>query len=198
MSTTTTGQPLGSARAPGSRALTADRQLGMLIALASFGMLFGTLVLSYLLARARAPVWPPVGSEPVPYTIPLLSLPLILASSFLVHDAWKKFNAGNRGGFKKSWGLATLLGIGFLLLQTQLWKQLYRLGLRLDQDLYSGIVYVLTGTHAAHVLAGLLVLLAVWFRTDRLPARSDLPQLAGWFWHFLGAVWAVLVALIIW
>jgi heme/copper-type cytochrome/quinol oxidase subunit 3 len=180
-----------------SSGLTA-RQLGMLVALASFGMLFGTLVLSYLLARARAPVWPPLGVEPLPVLIPILSMPLMLGSSALVHEAWKRFLAGDRGGFRRFWGAATVAGLAFLALQTQIWTQLRQLGLRLDSNLYSGIIYVLTGTHALHVLAGIGVLVYVWSRSSRLAPGSDVPQLAAWFWHFLDAVWILLVALLVW
>lgn len=172
-------------------------QMGMLVALASFGMLFGTLVMSYLLARARLPAWPPLGAEPVPPLIPLLSLPLMIGSSVCVHEAWRKFQVGDRVGFKRAWGRSMVFGFLFLLLQTLLWRALYQLGLRIDGDLYSGILYVLTGVHAAHVLAGLGALLFVWIKADRLAATSEAPQLAGWFWHFLDVVWIGLVALLL-
>jgi heme/copper-type cytochrome/quinol oxidase subunit 3 len=49
-------------------------QIGMLVAIASWAMLFGTLVLSLMLAKARVRVWPPIGSEPMPFTLTTLAV----------------------------------------------------------------------------------------------------------------------------
>ena len=175
-----------------------SKQVGMLTALASFGMLFGTLLLSYGLARARLPAWPPLGVEPVPPLLPLLSLPVMLLSSWKIWEASKRFSLGDRDGFVSSWKAALGLGLLFFALQVGLWIHLARVGLHLDSSLFGSIVYVLTGVHAAHVLGGLGALGWVASKAQRLPATSEAPLLVGWFWHFLDAVWMITVVMIIW
>lgn len=179
-----------------------DRQLGFLIALASWGMLFGTFFLSYLLYRARMPVWPPLGTETIPPLLPTIATGLLVASSFFIHSAYRQLLNSERKDFKRFWGIGTFLGFLFLVLQVGTWNHLIKMGMKAESNFFASIYYTLTGIHALHVVVGLGVLVWVWWNADRYSAptqvnKSLVPQLSGWFWHFMDAIWLVMFVLLI-
>jgi len=65
---------------------------------------------------------------------------------------------------------------------------------------HSSFFFMLTGAHAAHVVAGLAVLawgLVVTTAGARHPRQwAARMELCRTFWHFLGAVWVFLFALV--
>src|SRR5438045_3399877 len=95
-----------------------NTELGMLVGLASFGMLFGTLILSYMLARARYPVWPPLGAEPLKPLLPSLSTLVLIVSSITVQQGHRNFLARNVAAFRRWWTATIVLGFAFMGLQT--------------------------------------------------------------------------------
>ncbi len=179
-----------------------SRQFALFVALASSGMLFAALMLSYFLARARVPAWPPLGVEPVPPLIPLLSIPVLAIISGFLHLAWKRWLAADLAGFRKAWTVASIAGTAFLGLQVGLWIHLSQLGIRVDANLFSSVIWVLTVVHATHVLVAVALLWRLQFRIlrpDGVRALSpESPRLVGYFWHFLDAVWIILVASLLW
>ena len=64
-----------------------------------------------------------------------------------------------------------------------------------DSNVASSFIYVLTGAHFTHVIAGLIVLLVL---ITRLRLKKYTQQkylgfkLGLWFWHFLGILWIYL------
>ncbi|MBS1985136.1 MAG: heme-copper oxidase subunit III [Bdellovibrionales bacterium] len=175
-----------------------NRQLGFLVALASWGMLFGTFILSFLLYRARLPVWPPVGVETIPPLMPTLATGMLLASSFFIHSAYRQLVSADRSEFRRYWGIGTFLGLLFLILQAGTWNHMLRLGMGIRSNFFASIYYTLTGLHALHVLTGLGFLAWVWLKSDRYSQKNySVPQLSGWFWHFMDAIWIVLFVLLV-
>jgi cytochrome c oxidase subunit 3 len=172
-------------------------ELATWIAISSFGMLFGTFLLSFMLAKVRFPVWPPVGVEPVPMAIPAISTLLLFVSSLLVERALGFRKKGELLKFKKIWFNAIFLGLCFLVSQVLLWSKLIDQGLTLNDHLYGGAVYALTGLHALHVLAGLGLLIWIFFKAQSLEIKSEAPKMVALFWHFLDVVWFLMFLLIV-
>lgn len=170
-----------------------NQQLLMLLVLASFGMLFGTLVLSLIFARLRAPVWPPIGITPLDPTLPIISTLAILISSVLLHMAFRKFENNKREDFKYFWGLGVLTGILFLGLQSWSLGHWYLQGVRVSQHLYASAVYVMIIFHAFHLIVALSGIIHQYFK-----ARSEETlQAWTWVWHFLGVVWVIMCPLLL-
>ena len=187
-------------RGAGNRKAMTHKEVGMLVALATFGMLFGTLFLSYLLARERFPVWPPPGIEPLRPLLPSLSTGTLIASSLIIHRAQQLFEMNEVDRFKKLWAIGTLLGFVFLGLQTAFWSQMHGLGLLVDSHIFASIFYVMTGLHAVHILGGLFALLRVFLKVSNgkmAAPDSEGPKLAAWFWHFLDVTWILMFVLLI-
>jgi cytochrome c oxidase subunit 3 len=176
-------------------------ETGAMVAMASFGMLFGTLLLSYGLARLRAPVWPPIGAEPINPWLPTLSVIAVLLSSYTVQEAVSRWQQGKHSEFSTWWQRTLWLGLAFLAVQTGVWLQLYRMGQTLTGNLFSAIYWVLTCVHALHVIAAITALCWVFLRLRKKNQTLQItqaPKIAAWFWHFLGAVWVLMYVALVW
>ncbi len=92
-----------------------------------------------------------------------------------------------------------VLSVLFIVGQYTVWQQLNASGYYLDANPASAFFFVLTGAHVLHLIGGLLA----WGRTlARLlggaePAAVRLSvELCAVYWHFLLAVWIVLLAML--
>jgi cytochrome c oxidase subunit 3 len=100
------------------------------------------------------------------------------------------------------WLIVTIvLGVAFLAGQVVAWRQLA------EQHVYfsngspsSHSFYLMTGIHAAHLLLGVLGLLAALtglYVSRQLENRQILVDCAAWYWHSMGALWVVLFGLLV-
>ena len=96
-------------------------------------------------------------------------------------------------------GLTVLLGLSFLVGQWTVWQKLEAGGFYLSTNPSSSFVYLLTGTHAVHLLGGVLALLfACGAALLRRPAesRAVVVDVAGWYWQFMAALWVYIFCLL--
>jgi cytochrome c oxidase subunit 3 len=96
-------------------------------------------------------------------------------------------------------GLTVLLGFTFLTGQWMVWRELAARGFYLDTSASSSFVYLLTGTHAVHLLGGVVALLAAGGASLlRKPVTSRLVVLdvTGWYWHFMAFLWIYILCLL--
>lgn len=175
------------------------KQLGFLVALASWGMLFATFIISFLLYRSRQTVWPPTGTEAIPTLLSSAATALLVSSSFCIHAAYRQLRQREMNDFRRFWGVGTFLGCLFLVLQVSTWSHMLKIGMGMTSNFFASIYYTMTGLHALHVLGGLGALAWVWFRSDRYtPETALVPQLSSWFWHFMDAIWVVMFVILVW
>ena len=80
-------------------------------------------------------------------------------------------------------GVALACGAAFLAGQIGLWRHLVAAHLGPGAGPLGDVFFALTGFHALHVAAGLVVLVA---------ARARRPRLATIYWDFVLAVWLVI------
>jgi cytochrome c oxidase subunit III len=101
---------------------------------------------------------------------------------------------------KMPWLTMTIaLGLLFLLGQWMAWKQLGASGFYVATTPSSSFVYLLTGAHAVHLMGGVVALLvAGLFVLLRRPVttRSIVVDVAGWYWHFMAALWVYILCLL--
>ena len=123
----------------------------------------------------------------------IYSTALIVASSVtmqLAYIAAKK----TRFAQQKMLLIATLLlGVGFFVVQVYAWDILTNRGVFfVNNNASQSFIYIFTGMHLAHIIAGLIVVGRAWFGRVRginqvnNVFRMDLATL---FWHFLGFLW---------
>jgi heme/copper-type cytochrome/quinol oxidase subunit 3 len=177
-----------------------NAELGMFVLLASFTMLFATLLLSYLLIRARQSVWPPIGTEPLDKKLSTLSTLVVVLSSGAMHFSVKYFDQGLRKAARNYWNAGLALGLAFVGLQTLFLQQMWEQGLRVQKGPFASISYTLIIVHGLHVIVAFLPL--IWISrklaSPSLSPTSESPKLTSWFWHFLGMVWVLTYLLLVW
>jgi cytochrome c oxidase subunit 3 len=181
------------------RAQYATNRVGMILVLSSWAMMFGALFYSYGLLRIRAVAWPPAGTPELPLVIPTAITVLLGLSAWAVEFSRKALAEGRTVLFRRLVMAAIVLGVLFLALQSQVWVDVWAAGLQLDTDRYGSLFYFLTAFHAIHVIAGLGVLCWMFWTAPRLDtalARHMRAQFSAWFWHFVGAVWVIIYALV--
>jgi len=170
-------------------------RLGLWMFLATVTMLFASFASAYIVRRA--------GSDWRHITLPsiLWLNTLVLAASSLMLEAAKDAGAAGRWTRASAMcGMGLLLGVAFVAGQALAWRQLTAAGVYLPSTPHSSFFYMLSGAHAVHVVAALVVL--AWglkiTRSGSLDARRWVArfELCRTFWHYLGAVWIGLFALV--
>ncbi len=184
---------------PDARRVTAN--IGMVLFLASWAMLFVTLIFSYAVIRSRAAVWPPLGAAPLPLGLAWLNTAVLVLSSVTYAFGTRALERGDHTGFNHQLAFTLGLGLLFLGLQANLWSRVHADGLTLSGTLYGSWIYFLTVFHALHILAGLGVLVALIPNAvgHRLyPHNLTRAHLSGMFWHFLDVAWiAIFLAMFV-
>ncbi len=186
---------LGDYRPGGDAAMRKDTaKLGIWIALGSISMLFAAFTSAYIVRSA--------GEDWVPLAVPWLlwvNTVVIVASSVTLELARRAFENSRPLGFRK-WLLVTAaLGVMFLVGQVMAWGQLAAQGIYLQSHPHSSFFYVLTGVHAAHLFAGVIVLLYVLslaMRYRLIPGESSAPAICATYWHFVGGIWLYLLVVL--
>ncbi len=169
--------------------------VGMVIALGSWSMLFGSLFFAYAVLRLRAGTWPPEGVEPLPRLLPLFNTVVLLSSSAVLRGGVAPTAEARPGALASALRRTMALGSLFLVLQLAVWIPLWRTGFTIASGVYGSVFYALTVFHALHVLAGLVALavLLPGARSGRLRSGAQgRVRVSALFWHFVDAVWVVM------
>ena len=87
--------------------------------------------------------------------------------------------------------LAASLGAVFLWVKASEYADLFAQGIGTETHAFYTFSYLLTGFHAAHVLAGMILLLGVAWRPS--PRATGV---AAAFWHMVDLVWVLLVPVV--
>ena len=160
---------------------------GMMTLIVTEACLFGYLLFSYYYTALHEGVgWF--------FEIPSLRLAapntiLLIASSFVVWFAERRVKAGGRWAPAAALLVAVLMCAVFMYVQ---WIEWVDKPFRYDTNSYGSLYFVVTGFHMAHVLAGLLVLLAlaVWTGAGLFDGRRNAHVAIGAiYWHFVDVVW---------
>ena len=93
-------------------------------------------------------------------------------------------------------GLTLVLGVAFFIIQVYGWSQLINMGVYfVNNNASQSFIYVFTGTHLMHIIAGLL-LLANTLRGSykNIPQVKNLfgMEMSAIFWHFIDIIWIYL------
>jgi heme/copper-type cytochrome/quinol oxidase subunit 3 len=175
-----------------------NRKILMWAFIGSECMLFGSLIIVYMVYRGKSLVGP--------YPADLLNIPFITVTTFVLLMSSLMMvlalSAVQRGDMK--WGkiwlfMTALLGMVFLGGQVYEFSHFVHEGLTLKTNLFGGSFFLLTGTHGAHVAVGVIWLMSLVFMAQRgrlTQANAETVEIAGLYWHFVDVVWIVLFTLI--
>src|SRR5215472_6616786 len=194
-------------------------RLGLLVALTPILMLFVSFTSAYVV-RQGLPTLDPRTNQLVRDWIPVKLPALLLVNTVVLLISSVGMELARRqtrlpavavnvkpasGAFasveeKTPWlAMTTALGLLFLYGQWMAWKQLAASGFYVSTTPSSSFVYLLTGAHAIHLMGGVIALLvaglfALLHRS--VATRSIVVDVAGWYWHFMAALWVYILLLL--
>lgn len=173
------------------------RLFGVVMFLVAESAIFLGLFSAYLIYRSMMPVWPPEGTPERELLLPGINSIILIASSFVMHQGQAAIKKNDNASLQKWFGLTALMGITFLAGQVY---EYFHLEMGLTTNLFASCFYVLTGFHGLHVTFGLMLILAVLWRSrtsGHYSAQSHFGvEAAELYWHFVDVVWIILFILV--
>jgi cytochrome c oxidase subunit III len=126
------------------------------------------------------------------------SAAIIVLSSVLLQLSYTFFKKGNAALYRTLLVVAFLLGILFVKLQYDGWMAMQSMGVDIAGNPGGSFIYVLSIVHAAHVIAGIGVLLTALIHAFGLahyltPIRILRFRMTLVYWHFVGLLWLYLL-----
>lgn len=169
---------------------------GVWVGVASITMLFATLSGALWMREA----W---QSSPLPAGIPHIlyaNTAILLASSLTIEFARHALKQDRARAFSIWLYVTTGLGLAFVAGQLIAWRDLAAQGVYLSSNAGSAFFFVITATHALHLLGGIIALLVLTFSVNRIlfSARGRVAvDATAVYWHFIDALWLYILILLI-
>jgi cytochrome c oxidase subunit 3 len=165
-------------------------RIGLIVFMAVATTLFSLLLFAYAM-RMREPDWQPIPHPALLWwntgALVLASIAMQRARQITLHRAAWLVSGG-------------VLAAVFVIGQLAAWRMLSAAGQTVTVNPSNSFLYLLTGLHGLHVLGGLVawaVTIARLRRGDPFRAQRAI-ALCAIYWHFLLAVWLVLLAAMWW
>ncbi len=176
-----------------------NAKLMMWLFLGSECLLFGSLISTYLLNKARLP-----STYPGPHTyfdIPFTSVSsfVLLMSSLTMVLALSAINHNKMWSFQVWTVITAALGSTFIAGQIYEFTAFYKEGLGYTTNIFSSAFYTLTGFHGIHVSLGIIMLLVLFVLSvsGRLNAQhAESVEIVGLYWHFVDVVWILIFTIV--
>ena len=159
-------------------------------------MLFVGLTSSLIVRKGVSDDW--ISIE-IPRILWLNTL-VLLASSVALEIARRALNRGNEDSFRVWLWVTAAMGTLFLLGQIEAWRELVAQGAFLSTNPSSSFFYVLTASHGAHLIGGMVALIYLTIRVFKNqfgPRRRSALKATTVYWHFMDGLWIYLIALLI-
>ena len=113
---------------------------------------------------------------------------VLVTSGLFAARAERAAAGGDKRGARRGLMLAALGGVIFLVVKGMEYAHDLSLGIGIDTHPFFTFYFLLTGFHAAHVIAGVAVLALVAIR-----ARPEPVQAGAMFWHMVDLVWVLIL-----
>ncbi len=166
------------------------KKFAMWLFIGSVVMLFASLTSAYIVRQAEGN-W-------LYFELPgilTISTVVILLSSVTMQWAYWSAKKDNLQMVKMLVSVTTLLGVVFLVLQFNGWKELVANQVYLVGNPSGSFLYVITGLHGVHIISALVFLLIVLVSVFRFRVHSKSLlqiEMCTTYWHFLGGLWLYL------
>ena len=163
----------------------------------SIVMLFAGLTSAYIVSKGALSSEGKWDFIILPEEFQYSTIVIVLSSLFAIM-AFKKLKKNDLVITNRLLIIALILGVIFSYFQFKGWSNLISEGhffAGKDSNVAASFIYVLTGVHLAHLIAGLIIFLVLFYkvRLKKYTQKNYLGfQLGIWFWHFLGILWIYL------
>jgi cytochrome c oxidase subunit 3 len=194
-------------------------RLGLLVALTPVLMLFVSFTSAYVVRQGLPTLDPRTNTmvhDWIPVALPkllLINTGVLVLSSLFMELARRQFKghaalASATSAQAVSSGdqmlipwlpMTVVLGLLFLFGQWMAWRQLAASGFYVATTPSSSFVYLLTGTHAIHLMGGVLALFVAGVASllgRSLLTRSIVVDVTAWYWHFMAGLWIYILCLL--
>jgi len=169
---------------------------GIIVLMCASSMTFAALISAMVVRRGLNNDWGHIGLPHILYW----NTALLLVSSIAIDAGRRLLRHNKRVLFNWFWSIGAVLGSAFLAGQVVAWRELDQRGFYLNGHPSSAFFYVLTWSHAAHVIGALGAVLYVEYRALRYelgPGRRTLVSVSAIFWHFLDLLWLCIMGLFV-
>ena len=158
---------------------------------------FGGVLVAYIVMRLGSSGWGEASSH-LNFNVALINTFLLLTSSMTIVMAHAAVQEDDYRSVANYLGLTVLLGLGFLGMKAFEYSVEIHHGFLPSSGIFWSFYYGMTGLHALHVLAGIIVNLVLWISALRrtLAPNGHRVELAGLYWHFVDIVWIFLFPLL--
>lgn len=154
-------------------------------------LVFGAGLGAFLSVRLTDPVGFAEAQQHLDRTGAALNTVVLITSGYLAALALQFRQAGRRVAARLALIGAAALGTVFLVIKSVEYARKAAEGITYDTHPFFMFYYLLTGFHAAHVIAGVILLLLVAWR--------DAPEnieMGAAFWHMVDLVWVLLFPIV--
>ena len=166
-------------------------ELVMWVLIASELAVFGAALLIFLVLRLGDVEGFAAAQAQVHRLSAGLNTVVLVTSGYGAACAVGAARRGDRAAVRRWLGGAALLGAVFLLLKGVEYADAVRQGLGLETHVFFTFYWLLTLFHAAHVVAGMVILGLVAIR-----AGAEAVEAGAQFWHMVDLVWVLLFPVI--
>ncbi len=165
----------------------------MWIAIGSIVMMFAGMTSAYIVKKNQGN-WLAI-ELPVVFWY---STAIILVSSVTMYLANTALKAGKISFYKSLITITAILGVTFVIMQWEGFKDLETRGIALigpQSNSASSFLFVITGLHMLHVLGGVIALIVTFYRSFWVQeGQINLvpTQIVATYWHFVDVLWIYL------
>ena len=177
--------------------------IALTLLLFSITSLFLAFSAAFVYTRFQNPDIPPINLP----IIFILNTLVLLGSSLSINWANQCYLNDKTEDYQRALKVTILLTMIFMILQTLGWKQLMgQMGSHFLDSNLSSYLYLISGLHFAHVVAGLPFLLLFLYKAQKFmrepvtvwvyfsdPEKKLKLKLLTMYWHFLDALWIYLI-----
>jgi len=172
-----------------------DARIGLFVFLAVVTSLFALFISAYTM-RMELGDWRPLPDPNLLW----LNTGLLILSSIALQWAYIATGKSQVNTARNALLVGGFFAIAFMLGQLLAWRQLVEAGYFAHTNPANAFFYLITGTHALHLLGGLVA----WGRTTiKLSSGSEIAsirtsvELCAVYWHFLLIIWVILFGLML-
>lgn len=169
-------------------------RIAMWWVIASEVVIFGGLVCVYILYRTRFPHWAEY-SEHTSTLFGAINTLVLLTSSLSVALAHQASTVGDRKKIVRYMSATILMGFMFLIVKSIEYTNEISHGFTITANLFWSFYFIMTGLHAAHVIAGMIAMFIV-MRQAANGKHLHRVEMVGLYWHFVDLVWIFLFPLL--
>ena len=173
----------------------------MVLTIISLSILFLSLTAAFTYTR--------ISNGLPPVKLPLifiLNTLVLLGSSYTMYLAKKYYLEDRTQKYQHALLATILISLVFMFFQVIGWQVLFSQNIFVDTNNSAGYLYVISGLHFAHIIAGLPFLI-LFLRTAKKKMKSPVSvliyfsdpekrlklRLLTLYWHFLDALWVYLI-----